>query len=363
MTRPDSDPHVAPARHPAPEWQVWAALLAVYLIWGSTYLAIRITVESIPPFLGAGVRFFAAGAVLALILAVRGGPGRLRITWRQLAGAALIGVALLVTGNGFVMVAEQQVPSGLAALIIAAVPLWVVVLRAATGERVARMTLLGVAFGFAGVGLLVLRDGLGHEASLVGMLILLVASGSWATGSFVSRRLPLPHDPLVSTAIQMLVAGVLLLLVATGMGNLRALQVGHVSAQSVVALAYLVVFGSLVGFTAYTWLLQNAPISKVATYAYVNPVIALALGWLLLAEPISPTILAGAGLVILSVAVIVTRESRPAPQPAVVVQPPADGGPMPAPRAAAPDPSAWSREPARPTEPLERVEPGTSATD
>ena len=333
-----------PARQPPPAWQVWAALLVVYVVWGSTYLGIRITVETLPPFLAAGLRFAIAGAVLALVLAARGGAARLRITRRQLAGAAGVGVALLVSGNGLVMLAERQVPSGLAALVIAAVPLWVVVLRAATGERVARLTLAGVAVGFAGVGLLVLRDGLGHSASLAGMLILLVASASWATGSFVSRRVQLPADPLVSTAVQMLVAGVALVAVAFALGELRGLDAARVWAGSMVGLAYLVVFGSLVGFTAYTWLLQNAPISKVATYAYVNPVIALALGWIVLAEPVGPTILAGAGLVIVSVAAIVTRESHPAPQPAGGATV-AERAPGLEPHATAPGPGAHAASP------------------
>ena len=332
MTRRDPIPPATHPRRPAPDWQVWAALLAVYLIWGSTYLAIRIAVESIPPFLAGGLRFVAAGLVLSVALMARGGAARLRITRGQLAGAALIGVALLVNGNGFVMVGEQQVPSGLAALVIAAVPLWVVVLRAATGERVARLTLAGVAVGFAGVGLLVLRDGLGHAASLPGTLVLLVASGSWASGSFVSRRVALPADPLVSTAVQMLVAGVVLLAGSVVMGEASSLDVSRMSAESVIAVAYLVVFGSLVGFTAYTWLLQNAPISKVATYAYVNPVIALALGWLVLAEPLTPPILAGAALVIVAVAAIVTRESHPAPETVAITEPAALGaGTSPAP--------------------------------
>ncbi|MCW3049063.1 MAG: yedA [Solirubrobacterales bacterium] len=298
-----------------PQWQVWSALVSVYVIWGSTYLAIRVMVRDVPPLLGAGARFLVAGAVMLAVLRARGRRARPRR--RELGSAALVGVLLAAGGNGLVTVAEQDVPSGLAALLIASVPLWVVILRSTAGrERVAPATLAGVAVGFAGLGVLLLPGGRPAGATTAGVLLVLVAALSWALGSFASPRLPLPRDPLVSTAWQMVSGGVVMLAAGLAAGETRDVNLGGTSLDSALAFAYLVAAGSWVAFTAYAWLLQHAPLSQVATYAYVNPLVAVLLGWAILGEQLTTATLAGAGLVVASVAAIVTREAAKAPAPA-----------------------------------------------
>ncbi|MDQ3951626.1 MAG: EamA family transporter [Actinomycetota bacterium] len=307
----------------APSWMVWAALWVIYIVWGSTYLAIRVTVETLPPFLSAGARFLVAGLIMFGVLALRRGIREIKVTRREVGASALVGAALLFGGNGLVSLAEQEVSSSLAALIIASVPLWVILLRTLTGEKVSRATLAGVAVGFAGVALLVLPSG-DSSANVAGLLILVVASASWASGSFFSSRLPLPRDPFVSTATQMVTGGLVLAAASLVTGETSGLDPSEFSGASITAFAYLVTVGSLFAFTAYVWLLQNAPISKVATYAYVNPVIAIFLGWLILSESITTTILIGAAVIVSSVAFIVSKESVPAPVDADEADAPAD---------------------------------------
>jgi drug/metabolite transporter (DMT)-like permease len=293
----------------APAWQVWSALGIVYVVWGSTYLAIRVLVEDLPPMLSGGARFFLAGVIMLAIVAARVDRAVLTsVTARQFAWAAFCGSALAAGGNGLVMVAEQSIASGLAALIVAMVPLWVVLMRRASGESIARVTLLGVVVGFCGVALLLLPGGGGHSEPL-GFFLVVIASLSWATGSFASSRVTLPSNPFLSTALQMMCGGLLMLVVGLVIGETADLHSDAFDTDAVLAWAYLVVFGSLVAFTAYVWLLQNARISKVATYAYVNPVIAILLGALILSEDITLTILAGAVIIVGSVAAIVRQES------------------------------------------------------
>jgi drug/metabolite transporter (DMT)-like permease len=288
----------------------WSALWTVYLVWGSTYLAIRIVVETLPPLLSAGVRFVLAGLIMSLFLMWRSGASRMRVSLREVGASALIGSALLLGGNGIVTIAEQDVPSALAALIIASVPLWVVVLRALFGDRASGGTLVGVAVGFAGVGILVGSSGGGDGGTLGGVLLLVLASLSWAAGSFFSSKVALPKDPFVSTSWQMLTGGAALLVSGVALGELDGLDPSEFSRGSLLGLAYLVVFGSLLAFTAYTWLLNNAPISKVSTYAYVNPVVAVFLGWIILSETITPLMLVGAAVIVASVAFIVRHEVK-----------------------------------------------------
>ena len=259
---------------------------------------------------------------MLLFLAARG--HRVRVAPRSLAAAGVVGLLLPAGGNGLVTVAERDVPAGLAALLIASVPLWLVLMRSTVGgERVNRGTLAGVAVGFCGLALLLLPGSRPAEATAIGVLLVLVAACSWATGSFLSPRLSMPSDPLVSTAWQMVVGGGALLVGALAAGEADDLHLGAASAKSLLAFAYLVVAGSWVAFTAYAWLLQNVPISKVATYAYVNPLVAVLLGWALLSEELSVGTLAGAALIVASVATIVRRESAPAAEPAP------EPGPMP----------------------------------
>jgi drug/metabolite transporter (DMT)-like permease len=302
----------------APSWLVWAALWTVYIVWGSTYLAIRVTVETMPPLLAASARFFAAGGLMAVFLIVRKGRGALRVSKSELAGAGLVGTLLLLGGNGIVMIAEQDVPSGLASLLIASTPLWVVLLRYIAKERVSAGTLVGVAAGFIGVALLVLPGDKPEGAPLLGMLFIIVAAFLWGTGSFLSKRVPMPKDPFVSTSLQMLLGGLSLAVTGLILGEGSGIHFETFSGRSIIALSYLVVFGSLVAFTAYVWVLQHAPISKVATYAFVNPVIAIFLGWIVLNEEVTHWILAGAGVIVASVAFIVRKESSPVPSKDVV---------------------------------------------
>jgi drug/metabolite transporter (DMT)-like permease len=287
---------------------VWSALTCVYIVWGSTYLAIRVMVEDIPPLLGAGARFLLAGGVMLTVLAARG--HRVRVSRNRLAAAALVGLLLPAGGVGVVTVAERDVPSGLAALLVASVPLWVVLLRSTVGgERVARGTLAAVATGFAGLALLLVPGSRPAEATAVGVILVLIAACSWATGSFLSPRLPMPSDPLVSTAWQMLFGGVALAVAAVIAGEPGDLHLGAAPAKTWLSFAWLVIAGSWAAYTAYAWLLQNAPVSQVATYAYVNPLVAVVLGWALLDETLGLGTLAGAALVVVSVAATVTRES------------------------------------------------------
>ncbi|HEY7873985.1 MAG TPA: EamA family transporter, partial [Actinomycetota bacterium] len=295
-----------------PPWMVWAALWVVYIVWGSTYLAIRVMVRTLPPLLSAGGRFVLAGAILWTFLAIRRGWSHMRIDKRQLGASALVGAALLFGGNGLVQLAEERgAPSSLAALLIASVPLWVILFRRLTRERISGGTLAGLAIGFSGVALLVLPGNrpAGADSLAVGML--LAASAFWAAGSFFSKSLPLPRDPFVSTATQMLTGGTVL--VIAGLVSGESFAGAELTAPSVAAFAYLVAFGSLLAFTAYVWLLQNAPISKVATYAYVNPVVAIFLGWAILSERITLVTLAGAAIIVASVAFIVRKETGAAP--------------------------------------------------
>lgn len=287
---------------------LWAALATIYVVWGSTYLAIRIMVETMPPLLGAGVRFAVAGAVFLAILRLRGGPGRVRITRAHALGAALAGNLLCFGGNGLVTVAEQEVPSGLTALIIGSVPLWVVLMRLGEGDRPGRGTLAGVIVGFVGLALLVLPGDRPDGAPLWGVLLIVLAAVLWASGSFYSKRMSLPADPLVSTAWQMLIAGATMLAAGLVAGEASGLEPSSFSTDSMLALAYLITFGSMLAYTAYTWLLGNAPISTVTTYAYVNPVIALALGAAILSEEITLTVLLGATAIVAAVATVVREE-------------------------------------------------------
>jgi drug/metabolite transporter (DMT)-like permease len=286
---------------------VWLALGTVYLVWGSTYLAIAIAVETLPPLFYSGVRFALAGMILAAWLTFR--RVDLRISRRELGGAAAVGILLLAGGNGLVNVGERTVPSGVAALIVASVPLWIVVYRLIAGDRVGRDLLFGVLLGLAGVAILVVPGGLNGTVDPVGALVLFGATLSWALGTFLSPRLPMPRHALVSTAYQMLAGGVALMVVALVGGELAQVDPAKISARSLIAFAYLVAFGSLVGYTAFTWLLRNASVSLVSTYAFVNPVVAVALGALILAEPITPTILIGAGVIVIAVAFIVFRQN------------------------------------------------------
>ena len=293
----------------APAWRVWLALGAVYVIWGSTYLAIRVMVETVPPLLGAGLRFVLAGGAMLAVLAVRGGPAKVRLDPRGLVAVAVVGTLLAAGGNGLVTIAEKDVPSGLAALLVASVPLWIVLYRTAARDRVAGVTLLGVAVGFVGVALLLMPGNRPEGVPLGPMLLLVLAAASWGLGSFFAPRLHMPSDPLVSTGWQMLAGGVVLLVAGLLAGEAGEAEPGAMSRDSLLAFAYLVAIGSIVGYTAYSWLLQNVPVSQAATYAYVNPLVAVALGWAILEEAVPVTMLLATAVIVGSVAAIVRREA------------------------------------------------------
>jgi drug/metabolite transporter (DMT)-like permease len=310
-----SPPHSLPAGAPAPgapavpSWQIWTGLWIVYIVWGSTYLAIRVVVETVPPFLSAGARFGFAGVAMLAVLLVRRGPSVLRRTRAELLSCLAVGT-LLMGANAVVSVAEVQVPSSMAALLIASVPLWVILYRRGLGERVAARSVAAVLLGFVGLALLLLPGKQTGGASLVGLLAVVGAAAMWAGGSVASPRLKLPRDPFVSGAWQMLFGGGVCALTGALAGEFGDLHPTEFSLRSIAGLAYLVVFGSWLAFTAYAWLLQNAPISRVATYAYVNPVVAIALGWAILDEAVTPLTFVGAAIIVASVAAVVRTETR-----------------------------------------------------
>ncbi len=278
---------------------VWAALVAVYVIWGSTYLGIEVGMRTMPTLLMLSLRFLVAGAVLWLLV----GRGQ-RPTLRHWRSAVLIGGALLLFGNGGVAIAQETIDTGTVALIVGSVPLWLALLdRVFLGQRLAPAAVVGLVVGFGGVALLAGGAGGG---SLTGAAVVLVGSLAWAAGSLYARRAAMPPRPLAGAALQMLAGGVLLGLGGLARGEAGEVDVGAVSGESVVALAYLIVVGSLVGFTAYAWLLRNAPTSLVGTYAYVNPVVAVALGTLVLDEPLSASVLVGGAAILAAVVLIVS---------------------------------------------------------
>jgi drug/metabolite transporter (DMT)-like permease len=286
---------------------IWLALGVVYVVWGSTYLAIAIAVETLPPLLYSGVRFSLAGLILATWLAFR--RVDLRISRRELGGAAAVGILMLASGNGLVSVAERTVPSGVAALIVASIPLWIVLYRMIAGDHVRRDLLAGVLLGLLGVAILVIPGGLNGTIDPFGALLLFGATLSWALGTFLSPRLSTPRNALVSTCYQMLAGGVVLIIASLPLGEFAHVDAASFSARSLFAFAYLVVFGSLIAYTAYTWLLQNAPVSLVSTYAFVNPVVAVVLGALILGEAITANILIGAAVIVVAVAFIIFRQN------------------------------------------------------
>ena len=296
------------ASGPPPGWLVIAAFAAVYLIWGSTYLGIRIAIETLPPFLMAGLRFAIAGLSLYAVMRGTGVPRPEPIQWRD---SAIIGALLLFAGNGGVTWAEKRVPSGTAALIVAGTSLWIIVvdwLRPG-GRRPHGLVFGGLALGFAGVTLIVAgRSDTGHAlVDPVGAAVLLVASVCWACGSVFSRQARQPKSTLLAIAMQMTTGGIIMILVGLAAGEAGRFNVHAVSAASLWAFAYLTVFGSLVGFSAYVWLLRVSTPARVSTYAYVNPLIAALLGYLVLHEPLPGGVLIAGTLILAAVALITVK--------------------------------------------------------
>jgi drug/metabolite transporter (DMT)-like permease len=286
-----------------------AAFAAVYLLWGATFLAIRFGVETLPPYLLAGLRFLTAGAVLYGWTRWRGAERPTAANWRA---AALVGSLLLVGGNGSVSWAQQRVPSGMAAMIIASSPIWMVLLDwlRPRGVRPHVIVFVGLVLGLAGLLLLVRPDPSGTRMDPLGTAALLFASISWAVGSIYSRHARLPRTMLLATGMEMLAGGAILLVASAVTGQLDGFDPRAVSIRSIVSLAYLIVGGSLIGFTAYIWLLRVTSPARAATYAFVNPVVAVLLGWMFAGEAITPQILLGSAVVAAGVA-LVTAAPRP----------------------------------------------------
>ena len=285
--------------------KVWVALATVYVIWGSTYLGIEVAGETIPPLFAVSVRFIAAAGLLAAITYRLRGRRAFEMTLPQIGTAVLAG-ALLPGANAILFIAEQHVATGLSALIIGSVPLWIVVLRVATGDRPQGAAVLAVLVGFAGLALLVRPSG---GSSLAYLLLVVGSAVMWAVGSYLVTRLPMPRDSFAATAVEMLAGGLLILPIAL---STTSPHPSDFSTRSIVGWVYLVTFGSVVGYTAYVWLLDNAPLGTVATYAYVNPVVAIALGAIVLDESLTWNVGLGAVLVLACVAVVVRGDRVPA---------------------------------------------------
>jgi drug/metabolite transporter (DMT)-like permease len=301
-----------PARAPSIAL-IWAGILVLYFVWGSTYLGIRVAIDTIPPFVMAGVRFVIAGSVLLGWSALREGRSLVWPTAREWRDTAIVGALLLLGGMGLVSWGEQTVPSGIAALMVAMMPVWVAVLSwVFLRERLAPAAIVGIVVGIVGVGILVGPEGAPAENSdPTGVLALILSPISWAIGSLYSaNRARLPSRPLVATGGQMLTGGILLSLVGLGTGEWAAFRPASVSIDSLVALAYLTVVGSLLAFTTYAWLLRVAPLPFIATYAYVNPVVAVILGTIILDEPLSPRTLVAGAVIVFAVALIITARGR-----------------------------------------------------
>jgi drug/metabolite transporter (DMT)-like permease len=311
---------------PIPRVRIVLGFLAIYLFWGSTYLAIRYAIESLPPLLMASARWIVPGlAFLAWARVREKAPAPTARHWKT---TAIIGIFLLVGGNGIVSWAEQWVPSGWAALLIATVPLWMALLQwgmariRGRSHALAPLAAFGILLGFAGVGILLAGSGnLNHSngganlgaREMFGSLMLVLAALLWAIGSLYSRTAALPSSPILATGMEMLCGGITLLLLGTITGEWSRVELGSVTARSLGALLYLMIFGSVLGFSAYVWLLRVSAPEKVSTYAYVNPVVAVFLGWIAGGEPVTPGILAATAVIVGSVVLITSSRSRGGP--------------------------------------------------
>jgi len=290
---------------------VIAAFAAVYLIWGSTYLAIRFAIETLPPFLMAGVRFLIAGTIIFAWARLRGAERPEAAHWKA---AAVTGTLLLMGGNGAVVWAEQHVPSGVAALVIAVTPCWMVLLDwlRPRGTAPTAPIVAGLVLGLAGIALLVGPESFmgGERIDPLGTAVLVLGSLSWASGSIYSRHSPAPRTPLLATGIQMLCGGSVLVVAGMLTGEMARVELSSVSLRSVLALAYLIVMGAIVGYSAYIWLLRASTPARVSTYAYVNPVVAVLLGWLLADEALTGRMGVAAGVIVAGVALITLSGPR-----------------------------------------------------
>ena len=293
--------------------QIIAAFASIYLVWGSTYLAIRYAVETIPPFIMGGARFLVSGAMLYVWARYRGAPKPTTLHWRN---AVIAGAFLLLGGNGAVVWAEQFVPSGLTALLVSILPFWLVIIEwiRPPRRRPSSLVLAGLVLGFIGVIVLIGPGNIGGHGDIrpIGALVLILGSLSWAIGSFWSRDAALPESGLLTTGMEMLGGGALLLMVGALSGEFSDLDIGHVSKASAIGLIYLITFGSLIGFTSYIWLLDKVSPARLGTYAYVNPIVAVLLGWAIAGESLTIRTGIAAAIVICAVALITSARSSTA---------------------------------------------------
>jgi len=315
MTRHDGSVTTAVTeKKSASSGAIWSALWIVYIVWGSTYLGIALAIESMPPSLALGLRFLVAGSAMATFVVIRHGWSALHVSGRQVAGAMLVGVMLLGIANGNLAIAEAYVPSGVCALLVAVNPLWIVMLRAVTGDRPKRVTLLGVFIGLVGVAVLVLPGD--HVASVGGAtqlqrtfwsLVIVAGSFVWALGSFIQQRIDVPKNPLVLTTYEMWAGGIFLSMFGMIRGE-SFTQFADATMKSWLGWLYLVTFGSLIAFTAFVWLVGHAPLSLISTYAYVNPVVAVILGRLFNAEAFTSGVIIGGAIIVSGVMLVVSGE-------------------------------------------------------
>jgi drug/metabolite transporter (DMT)-like permease len=294
-------------------WRLWTALLILYVVWGSTYLAIRVAVETLQPFVMGAIRFSIAGLVMVVAVAIATRGRVARPTLRQVRDSAIIGTCLMFGGMGLVSWGEQTVPSGIAGVLIALMPVWVAIYgRIFVGERLPALAVVGIATAFVGViGLA--AQGIAVDRSLdpVGVGAILLSPMAWAAGTtFAAHRASLPANPFLATGLEMLSGSVVLAVAAVVSGELAAFDPATVAAEAVAGTAYLTVVGSLVAFTAFVWVIRHAPLPLVTTYAFVNPIIAVFLGWLLLHETVGPVQLVAGAVIVVGVALIIVARSR-----------------------------------------------------
>ncbi|HKW45552.1 MAG TPA: EamA family transporter [Candidatus Eremiobacteraceae bacterium] len=312
------------AKPAASEVMIWTSLVIVYVVWGSTYLAIRIAVDTMPPLVMVGVRFLIAGGLLFGFRRVALGNEAQPLTLNHWRAAAIVGAGLMLGGNGGVALAERSIPSGITALIAATVPLWIALFDRIWFRRaLPPLRIAGLVIGFCAVALLIGRPD-ASGLNIFGASVAVVAALSWAAGSLYARGAPLPTDALMAVGMEMLAGGALVVIAGVLAGELRDPLLLHPSATSWWAFGYLVVFGALVGFSAYLWLLRVAPISRVSTYAYVNPLVAVGLGWFVLHEQVGASTLA-AGAAILAAVALIVWEPTTQPKPAAPDRPLARG--------------------------------------
>lgn len=292
-------------------WRVIGAFAAIYLIWGSTYLGIRFALETLPPLLIGGSRFIFAGAVLYVLARRQGAAPPTLSQWRS---AVVLGFILFLLNNGALMWAETRVSSGMAALLIATVPLWMVLIGwlLFRGRRPGGQVFIGLFTGLVGIILLVGPDQAGEQVDLLGALVLIFAAFAWALGSLLSQRMDRPASPLLGAGMNLLTGSVILMIVSAITGEWAALDLTAVSLKSVLSVVYLGIFGSIIGFGSYMWLLAHAPADRVATYAYVNPVVAVFLGWAFAGEALTPQTLIAAAIIVAAVVLITTARQQAA---------------------------------------------------